>query len=259
MIIMDFEQFIAAVSTRGHLDRDAAERVSRACLSTLARRLNRGEVRELVDRLPIEMAPWLFHDGEPEAFDVDEFLARMASSAGVDRRTADRLARVIFSVLRDALDADEVAALAAALPENMRAVFLNLALPSEDELVADVAARLEGDTSTETARRALEAVLETLAERIAPGEVEDLVSRLPLTFHEPLRRGAAQCTEHTRRRTASEFVQVVAEREGVDQDTARRHIRAVLAALRAALGDEEFSDMVVELPKDYDVLIPAAV
>ncbi|MEA3214585.1 MAG: hypothetical protein QOJ19_741 [Acidimicrobiia bacterium] len=259
MITMDFEQFIAAVSTRGHLDRDEAERVSQACLSTLARRLNRGEVRDLVDRLPIEMASWLFHDAEPEAFDVDEFLRRMASSAGIDPRAADRLARVVFGVLRDALDADEVAALEATLPDNMRPVFLNLALPSEDELVGDAAARMEGDASMETARRALEAVLETLAERIAPGEVQDLVSRLPLAFHEPLRRGAAQCTEHTRRRTAGEFVQVVAEREGVGPDTARRHIRAALAALRAALGDEEFSDMVVELPKDYDILIPAAV
>jgi uncharacterized protein (DUF2267 family) len=256
---MDFEQFIAMVARRAQLSRDDALRAARAVLRTLAQRLNRGEVRRLVDRLPLEFSPWLFHDGDAEAYDVDEFLSRVAARAGVDIQNADRLARIVFSVLREALDAEEVAALAASLPEDLHPIFLNLAVPSEGELVADVAGRMGGGSSTETARRAVEAVLETLAERIAPGEVDDLISRLPISFHDALRRGAAQRNEQTRRRTADEFVAVVAGREGVDRETGRRHIRAVLAGLRAALGDEEFSDMVVELPKDYDLLLPAAV
>lgn len=264
---MDFEQFIAAGARRAQLDREQAQLATRAVLGTLAQRLNRGEVRHLVDRLPMELAPWLFHDGDAEAFDVDEFLSRVATLAGVDIQNADRLARAVFSVLREALDAQEVAALVATLPEDLHPIFLNLAVPSERELLADVANRMGNGESTEAARRAVEAVLETLAERIAPGEVDDLITRLPVAFHEPLRRGAAQHNELTRRRTADEFLAVVARRqgaegvgaEGVDVATVRRHTRAVLAALRAALGDEEFSDMVVELPKDYDVLLPAPV
>jgi uncharacterized protein (DUF2267 family) len=48
----------------------------------------------------------------------------------------------------------------------------------------------------------------------------------------------------------------VAEREQTSADEARRHIRQVLAELRETVSVEEFSDIVVELPKDYDALLP---
>lgn len=41
------------------------------------------------------------------------------------------------------------------------------------------------------------------------------------------------------------------EREGVDVESARRHASAVLAALREAVGDDEFFDVTVQLPADY--------
>jgi uncharacterized protein (DUF2267 family) len=52
-------------------------------------------------------------------------------------------------------------------------------------------------------------------------------------------------------------VQRVAEREGVDPFTARDHVRAVMLALREAVGDEEFFDIKSELPVEYEqVLAP---
>lgn len=48
-----------------------------------------------------------------------------------------------------------------------------------------------------------------------------------------------------------EFLRRVAEREGVDVETAERHTRAVFEALRRTLTPDEFEDMVAELPKDF--------
>jgi uncharacterized protein (DUF2267 family) len=56
--------------------------------------------------------------------------------------------------------------------------------------------------------------------------------------------------------SASEFVRRVAEREKATEDEARRDIRAVLAELREVVSVEEFSDIVVELSRDYDALLP---
>jgi uncharacterized protein (DUF2267 family) len=67
----------------------------------------------------------------------------------------------------------------------------------------------------ESAGRATEVVLETLAERIAPGEVDDLIARLPVPLHEPLKRGKADNPGAARRMPLEEFLGRLAEREGV--------------------------------------------
>jgi uncharacterized protein (DUF2267 family) len=46
------------------------------------------------------------------------------------------------------------------------------------------------------------------------------------------------------------FMRHIAEREGVTPDVARLHARAVFAALREAVGDDEFFDVTVQLPPD---------
>jgi uncharacterized protein (DUF2267 family) len=54
------------------------------------------------------------------------------------------------------------------------------------------------------------------------------------------------------------FARRVAEREGVPPAEALVHARAVLATLREAVGDEEFLDVMSELPADYKrTLAPA--
>src|SRR4030081_878627 len=62
--------------------------------------------------------------------------------------------------------------------------------PRQDPLVARVAELASLDPAT--ARRAVEAVLETLAVRISQGEVEDLMERLPPDLIAPLERGLAE-------------------------------------------------------------------
>jgi uncharacterized protein (DUF2267 family) len=107
----------------------------------------------------------------------------------------------------------------------------------------------------EAARRAVAAVLETLGDRISQGEVEDLAERLPPELREPLIRGDRQSHGAARPLSLKEFVLAVSERGGMTPDEAREHARAVFATLREAVGPEEFSDMVAQLPDEYHALL----
>ena len=113
------------------------------------------------------------------------------------------------------------------------------------------------------ARRITDAVLETLAERIADGQVEDLITRLDPLLHPPLRRGASSTAPGAHRMPLEQFLRRVAQREGADIDEAGlytetfEHVRAVFATLAEAVGPDEWYDVTVELPADYHGLIPA--
>jgi uncharacterized protein (DUF2267 family) len=115
--------------------------------------------------------------------------------------------------------------------------------------IEEVAAHAEIDAAA--ARRASEAVLETLAERIAGGEVDDLLLRLPIELHPPLVRGRDRVRGEAQPMTLTRFIQTVADREGVSLLDAGIHARAVLHALHDAIGDREFLDITAQLPDDY--------
>jgi uncharacterized protein (DUF2267 family) len=101
------------------------------------------------------------------------------------------------------------------------------------------------------ARRATDAVLETLAERISGGEVADLISRLPVELHPPLKTGDAESHGAARPMSLDEFVRRIAEREAVTPAEAREHARAVFATLREAVGEKEFLDVSAQLPLEF--------
>ncbi|MEA2322749.1 MAG: hypothetical protein QOD81_2599, partial [Solirubrobacteraceae bacterium] len=125
--------------------------------------------------------------------------------------------------------------------------------PTAGEFETKVAERTSLDVVA--ARRATEAVLETLAERIAGGEVQDLIERLPVELHPPLKMGNTLSNGEARSMSLDEFVGRVAEREGVSAGEAREHTRAVLRTLREVVGDDEFFDVTVQLPDEYDVVL----
>jgi uncharacterized protein (DUF2267 family) len=101
-----------------------------------------------------------------------------------------------------------------------------------------------------------EAVLETLAERIAGGEVRDLMVRLPDELHPPLERGVERSGGKAKMMSLDEFVDSVAEKEGTDDlGRAGAHTRAVFRTLREALPDKDFRDIDAQLPAEYDVLL----
>ena len=112
----------------------------------------------------------------------------------------------------------------------------------------------KADLSWEGVERAAAATLRTLGERLSTGEARDIARQLPGDLGEALRTDTDASAFD-----AAAFVRRVADREGVDLDTAERHIRAVFVALVRTLSEKELEDMVAELPQSYSARFPAIV
>jgi uncharacterized protein (DUF2267 family) len=265
---MEYSEFIGLVQQgSGGLGTVAAERAAEATLTTLAERLPPGEARRIALELPPELMPWLHTESAALAFGIDEFLDRVANREGTDAEIALRHARGVFFAFGSALSPESVAHLATLLPRTYaplvdEAEHRYLEITPASEFWDRVSRRL-GGAARSTARRVTDAVLETLAERIAAGQVEDLIAQLDPELHPPLRRGATAGTAETRRMAAAEFLRRVAARERADAGEvplageAPGHVRAVFATLAEAVTSKEWFDVIVELPADYQGLIPA--
>jgi uncharacterized protein (DUF2267 family) len=121
----------------------------------------------------------------------------------------------------------------------------------QDELVSAIRAT-GGFDSARQAESAVRATLTVLGERISGGETKDLAAQLPAAFAEALPpTGAGQ------RFGVDEFYHRVAELEGdtCTAPKARRHSRAVMAALKAGISPSEFEDVAAQLPPDYADLL----
>lgn len=248
------ERFFETVQLKAHASRPEAERAARATLQTLAERLSAGEARDLAAQLPPELAPWLATTGGAEPFDVDEFLRRVAEREQVDVATAERHARAVFAALGHTVSPSEIDDMAAELPRDFAPLVAEAQLRFAHVMSADTFVSRVADRSgldREGARRATDAVLETLAERISGGEVEDLIAHLPADLHPPLKQGNALSHGAARPMSLDEFLMRIAEREGVPPDRAREHARAVVATLREAVGEKEFLDVSAQLPLEY--------
>jgi uncharacterized protein (DUF2267 family) len=279
---MEYEQIIQAVAQAGGLSREAAERAAQATLLTLAERLPRGEARHIQEELPAELKPWIYTDSDAEALDIDEFLGRLAQREGTDAETALRHARAVFAALGRALTPEAVEHLAAALPQTYdplvaEAQHRYLEIMPASQFWDRVGERL--GLGRDAARQVTGAVLQTLAERIAAGQVEDLMAQLDPLLHPPLRRGMASARPGARRMSLEDFLRRVAEREGAGADAGAQgheqdrgspdeeilygqvfeHARAVFATLAEAVSRKEWFDIVVELPQDHRPLMPAGI
>ena len=253
---VEYERFLSIVEQGTGLGRDAARHATRVTLETLAERISRGEARDLAEQLPPELAPWIATQQDAQAFGVDEFIRRVAAREQVDLDTAERHARVVFAALGQAVSADELADLLSELPREFAPLLPRG--PHVDAVTADKLVRRVAERAVLDEGRAweiTETVLETLAERIAGGEVEDLLVHLPVHLHPALRRGNAASGGKAVRRSADEFVERVAEREGVGLEEARAHVRAVLTTLRETIPADEFADVLAQLPREYDELL----
>lgn len=246
--------FLELVEETGGLTREEAERAVQATLRTLGERITRGEADDVAAFLPRELRKVLVSVPEPaEAFGLGEFLRRVAEREGVDRQTAQRHAEAVFVALGHAVAPGELRDMVAQLPKDFEPLLKAAnagrehALP-RDPLVARVAQLTSLDEPE--ASRAVEAVLEALAIRISSGEVRDLMERLPAAVMPALERGMAQ-SPNASRMSLEEFLDLVAEREGVGREEAQRHARAVFAALRELVPGKEIYDVESELPREY--------
>jgi len=252
---MDLQQFLTTVAQIADVDLDAAERASEIVLAVLGEHLTRGEAADVVRGLPAELQAYAWSPGSPQRFPPEEFLRRVAEREDVDLLTAERHARAVFTALRNAIGPDEYADVGAQLGKDYAALLDGAtSVPPVDTVLGAVAA--EAGVDQEAARSLTEAVLETLAERIAPGDADDLAARLPVALHPPLHRGR-DAGEASRRMGPCEFTRRVAQRTDISLQDAAHRIPAVFTVLRPLVGDE-FFDITVQLPDGYRPLLGAA-
>jgi uncharacterized protein (DUF2267 family) len=250
------EQFVTTVAQAARIGLDRAERATQATLQTLAERIDAGVARELAEELPDDVAPWLATTTSAERLDIDEFLRRVADREDVDIETAQRHAAAVFVALQRAVSRQEFAALSAQLPKDfapLLPVGPDIDVISAGSFIQRVADRAA--TDADEARRAIDAVLETLAMRIAGGEVDDLRARLPVEFHPALKRGKELSGGKATRMRLDDFVRRVAGEEGIPLDRALEHVSAVLRTVREAVGEQEFLDVTSQLPAEYEALV----
>jgi uncharacterized protein (DUF2267 family) len=113
-----FDEFIKHVSERAEVQRDEAAMLTRAVLATLGERLTGGEADDLAAQLPQELKKELLEAGpEPDDFDLEEFIRRVAARTGVSEEEAWRASRAVMTTLREAITEGEFDDVYAQLPK----------------------------------------------------------------------------------------------------------------------------------------------
>ena len=102
--------------------------------------------------------------------------------------------------------------------------------------------------SQDEAAKVTEAVLSVLAQRISPGEVDDLASQLPGPLGQTLAAAKPQRAENF---GIEEFCRRVAERIGARPRTAEWDASAVLTTLAEAVSGGELNQILSQLPSGY--------
>jgi len=119
---MDFDTFLGAVQNRARLDStEAALRVSRCTLTTLSERIQPGEADDLAAQLPDEIGRFLTEVDAVESFDYRTFVDRVVDCGSYDeddRADAVFHARVVVSVVTEAVTGGELADVRDQLPED---------------------------------------------------------------------------------------------------------------------------------------------
>jgi uncharacterized protein (DUF2267 family) len=119
-----------------------------------------------------------------------------------------------------------------------------------ERMVSEVEDRAGDGLDQAGAERALLVTLATLAERIAPQEASDLAAQLPAKLKTALLAAHAPAEDFS----ANEFLDRVAEREGVSRSEAYDHVRAVFNVLAEAVTGHELAHVREALPAEFDTL-----
>jgi uncharacterized protein (DUF2267 family) len=122
---MRYDEFLARVRERGEYgDREEAERITRAVLGLIAKRLNPGEAKDLASQLPVEAAIVVVSEpGPAEKFGVQEFLRQVAAATGATERTAQWDASAVLSTVAQAVSGGELNDVLSELPSGYAVLF----------------------------------------------------------------------------------------------------------------------------------------
>ena len=118
-----------------------------------------------------------------------------------------------------------------------------------DEFVARVRDLAELETNEE-AERAIRATFETLRDRLAGNEPNNLADQLPEEISAPLRGEGGRDSF-----SLTEFYRRVGEKEGVEEPKAIRHARAVATVLEEAVTAGEMDHIRDQLKPEYAELL----
>jgi uncharacterized protein (DUF2267 family) len=118
------------------------------------------------------------------------------------------------------------------------------------EFIEQVQQRASLD-SFQTTEVAVQATLTTLGEYLSGREGLDLASQLPQGLDQYLRQ---QPPDRSMIFSLEDFLQMVAENEGVGLGEARAHSRAVLDVLQEAVSEGEMEDVRRQFPREFDSL-----
>ncbi|MDZ8079547.1 MAG: DUF2267 domain-containing protein [Nostoc sp. DedQUE01] len=119
-----------------------------------------------------------------------------------------------------------------------------------NEFITHVQTLAQSD-SREEAERATRATLETLKERIAHDEAEELAANLPQQLGDFLR---GQKGNSDRSFNLQEFISRASQKENTEPTITAIHVRAVFAVLQNAVKPETFAAFHAHLSHDYEEL-----
>lgn len=233
--------------------REQAEAVTRTTLRNLGRCLSVGEARDLATPLPSGLSEELVDVERTRAkpFAYEEFLDRVAEEADVSEQIVEQQVQAVVAVLKERVGEEELENAQAQLPPNYGRIFdvdpAAIGRPFEDFVVERTA--FESSVDGEAMVRA---VLETLGERLSRGETEDLSQYLE---GEAKRWVIDEASSDAANLSVDEFVDRVARRADVSEQTAREAINAVGDALSGVVPPEEIERAREQLPAGFDSLL----
>jgi uncharacterized protein (DUF2267 family) len=121
---MNHDAIVGEVQHRAHLpSRGEAEAAIRATLETLADRIPQATAHHLADQLPREIGLHLRH-GIVERLPLDEFYDRISEREGVDRSAAAFHAKVVLTLLAEAVSPGVMAKVRREVPDSFDSLFL---------------------------------------------------------------------------------------------------------------------------------------
>lgn len=122
---MKYDEFMKQVQTRARLGSlGDAVKATHATLETLAERIPAGEVKDLASQLPSEIAYYLREKAAFfDRFGLDEFFKRVSEREQVQLPDATFHARVVLSVLQNAVSKGEMNDIRAQLPDEFAPLF----------------------------------------------------------------------------------------------------------------------------------------
>ncbi len=123
-----FRRFLHELRAREPMSDEGATRAAAAVLCALELRLFGGERRDLEAQLPSKLRELVrscpLHFGhQPEKLGREELIGIIAEETGTTRGEAERLARLVFSVLRTHISDGEVAHVLSQLPPDIGALW----------------------------------------------------------------------------------------------------------------------------------------